>query len=83
MVAYTYQLSLFSIVVLLVIAFLFVLTLINWIKRLLLWLAGNAEKKVKPKVKEDETKPIITQNEDEVDNVVNNEFPDLDQKKGL
>ncbi|CAG2237352.1 Uncharacterized protein C15orf61 homolog,Uncharacterized protein C15orf61 [Mytilus edulis] len=51
--------------------------------RLLLWLAGNAEKKVKPKVKEDETKPIIAQNENEVDNVGNNEIPDLDQKKGL
>lgn len=83
MVAYTYQLSLFSIVVLLVVAFLVVLTLINWIKRLLLWLAGNAEKKVKPKVKEDETKPIIAQNDDKVEDVVNNEIPDLDQKKGL
>lgn len=84
MVAYTYQLSLFSMVVLLVIAFLVVLTLINWIKRLLQWLTGNTEKKVKPKVKEEETKPTsIAQNDDKVDNVVNNEIPDLDQKKGL
>ena len=81
MVAYTYQLSLFSTVVLLVLGLLIVLTLINWIQRFLVWLAGEHDKKSKPKVKVEPPKMDNQEEQNESEEI--NEIPDLDQKKGL
>lgn len=77
MAAYTYQLSLFSTVVLLIIGILIILTIINWIQRLFGWLAGgNADQ-----VSNSHVEKPTAQNDDvpeEIDNI-----PDLEDKKGL
>lgn len=77
MVAYTYQLSLFSTVILLIIGFVMVLTLINWIQRLFGWLAGGNADRVS---KSHDEKPTAENNDvpEEIDNI-----PDLEDKKGL
>ena len=59
MVAHTYQLSLFSIVVLIIIGFLVVLTIVNWTQRLLLWLSGSVKRTSKSNAKEDQIKSEI------------------------
>lgn len=79
MVAYTYQLSLFSTVVLLFICLLIVMTLINWAQKILSWLMGDNDQKYKVKVEQ----PKIDDQEDQEENEEMNEIPDLDQKKGL
>lgn len=77
MAAYTYQLSLFSTVVLLIIAILMVLTIINWIQRLFGWFAGGNVDQVS---KSHDEKPTVQNDEvpEEIDNI-----PDLEDKKGL
>lgn len=79
MVAYTYQLSLFSTVVLIIVAFFIVWTIINWIQRLLQWLSGIGTAVSKLKVKEENKSAV-----DKVDELgASNNIPDLEQKKQL